>query len=130
MHCKLRKKHCKFAYLSVYIFFSSFLDVQLCTQIFKSGIPENSIVDILLQSCFIIFLPFFCFRCNHDVRNKLGTRLEKLDKIPFKGLLKKMGNKLSCSCGPLKIKGYRYDASKEPWGQMMQNATDDRHIIR
>ena len=78
-------------------------------------------------------LPLFFvnFRCNHDVRNKLGTRLEKLDKIPFKGLLKKMGNKLSCSCGPLKIKAYRYDATKEPWGQMMQNATtDERHIIR
>ncbi len=28
-----------------------------------------------------------------------------------------MGNKLSCSCGPLKIKGYRYDPSQEPWGQ-------------
>ena len=75
---------------------------------------------------------FLIFRCNHDVRNKLGTRLEKFDKTPFKGLLKKMGNKLSCSCGPVKIKGYRYDASKEPWGQMIQNATsaDDRHIIR
>ena len=74
---------------------------------------------------------FFSHRCNHDVRNKLGTRLEKVEKIPFKGLLKKMGNKLSCSCGPLKIKGYRYDASKEPWGQMMPNATtDERHIIR
>ena len=74
---------------------------------------------------------FSSHRCNHDVRNKLGTRLEKVEKIPFKGLLKKMGNKLSCSCGPLKIKGYRYDASKEPWGQMMPNATtDERHIIR
>jgi hypothetical protein len=26
-----------------------------------------------------------------------------------------MGNKLSCSCGPLKIKGYRYDSKGEPW---------------
>ena len=26
-----------------------------------------------------------------------------------------MGNKLSCSCGPLKIKGYRFDPGSEPW---------------
>jgi hypothetical protein len=59
--------------------------------------------------------------CNHDVRNKLGTRLVGLEKLPFKGLLKKMGNKLSCSCGPLKIKGYRYDGKDQPWAQMMQD---------
>jgi hypothetical protein len=58
-----------------------------------------------------------------------------IEKIPFKGLLKKMGNKLSCSCGPLKIKGYRYDSGKEPWGQVMPNsngglAEAERHVIR
>ncbi len=51
-----------------------------------------------------------------------------------------MGNKLSCSCGPVKIKGgYRYD-TKEPWGShntsaVMGNgrsavaADDPRHVI-
>ena len=57
----------------------------------------------------------FC-RCSHDARNKLGARLTTVkSKGPIKGLLKKMGNKLSCSCGPLKIKGYRFDPGSEPW---------------
>eukprot|EP00095_Tigriopus_kingsejongensis_P000342 maker-scaffold194_size270518-snap-gene-1.27 protein:Tk00342 transcript:maker-scaffold194_size270518-snap-gene-1.27-mRNA-1 annotation:"hypothetical protein TcasGA2_TC013482" len=56
-------------------------------------------------------------QCGHDTRNKLGTRLINSKNAPFKGLLKKMGNKLSCSCGPLKIKGYRFDANAEPWAQ-------------
>ena len=73
---------------------------------------------------------FLVLVCNEE-SSAITSDLEKVEKIPFKGLLKKMGNKLSCSCGPLKIKGYRYDASKEPWGQMMPNATtDERHIIR
>jgi hypothetical protein len=56
------------------------------------------------------------FRCSHDARNKLGARLTTVkSKGPIKGLLKKMGNKLSCSCGPLKIKGYRFDPGSEPW---------------
>ena len=51
-----------------------------------------------------------CGRAGCDTRNKLGTRLISGAKhAPFKGLLRKMGNKLSCSCGPLKIKGYRLD---------------------
>ena len=55
-------------------------------------------------------------RCSHDARNKLGARLTTVkSKGPIKGLLKKMGNKLSCSCGPLKIKGYRFDPGSEPW---------------
>ena len=55
---------------------------------------------------------FFHFRCGHDTRNKLGTRLIAAKNAPFKGLLRKMGNKLSCSCGPLKIKGYRLDGQE------------------
>ena len=56
------------------------------------------------------------YRCSHDARNKLGARLTTVkSKGPIKGLLKKMGNKLSCSCGPLKIKGYRFDPGSEPW---------------
>ena len=46
----------------------------------------------------------------------MGTRLIAAKNAPFKGLLRKMGNKLSCSCGPLKIKGYRIDGGgQEPW---------------
>ena len=52
---------------------------------------------------------FRCGRAGCDTRNKLGTRLISAKHAPFKGLLRKMGNKLSCSCGPLKIKGYRLD---------------------
>ena len=61
----------------------------------------------------------------------MGTRLGGIEKLPFKGLLKKMGNKLSCSCGPLKIKGYRYDAKGEPWAAQMMQDPDGRqaHVI-
>ena len=47
-------------------------------------------------------------------------------KAPFGGLLKKMGNKLSCSCGPLKIKGYRFDTNNEPWANQPAAATRRR----
>ena len=47
------------------------------------------------------------FSCHHDTRNKIASRLVTNKKSPFKGFFAKMGNKLSCSCGPLKIKGYR-----------------------
>ena len=46
--------------------------------------------------------------CHHDTRNKIASRLVTNKKSPFKGFFAKMGNKLSCSCGPLKIKGYRW----------------------
>ena len=66
------------------------------------------------------------FSCGHDARSKLGARLStasgagqggggalmgmagmggKAPKGPIKGLLKKMSSKLSCSFGPLKVKG-------------------------
>ena len=66
---------------------------------------------------FYVFNNFFIyFRCSHDARNKLGARLTTAKtKGPIKGLLKKMGNKLSCSCGPVKIKGYSIDPGGEPW---------------
>ena len=68
----------------------------------------------------------FFFSCGHDARSKLGARLStasgagqggggalmgmagmggKAPKGPIKGLLKKMSSKLSCSFGPLKVKG-------------------------
>jgi hypothetical protein len=50
-------------------------------------------------------------------------------KAPFGGLLKKMGNKLSCSCGPIKIKGYRFDTTNEPWAQQA-NASNRRRSAR
>ena len=41
-----------------------------------------------------------------------------------------MGNKLSCSCGPLKIKGYRYDSKGEPWhAQMIDETGRQAHVI-
>jgi hypothetical protein len=55
-------------------------------------------------------------------------------KAPFGGLLKKMGNKLSCSCGPLKIKGYRFDSNAEPWAQqstaMQRRRPDGGNLLR
>ena len=70
---------------------------------------------LFLAKCDMISSLVYC-RCSHDARNKLGARLTTVkSKGPIKGLLKKMGNKLSCSCGPLKIKGYRFDPGSEPW---------------
>lgn len=43
-----------------------------------------------------------------------------------------MGNKLSCSCGPLKIKGYRYDSKDGPWAQMLQDdplSRSAQHVV-
>ena len=75
---------------------------------------------------FIIIKNGIFFSCGHDARSKLGARLStasgagqggggalmgmagmggKAPKGPIKGLLKKMSSKLSCSFGPLKVKG-------------------------
>ena len=65
--------------------------------------------QVLRKSLICFFLCLSFSRCNHDgFRTKLGARLVGVEKLPFKGLLRKMGSKLSCSCGPLKIKGYRF----------------------
>ncbi|TRY77127.1 hypothetical protein TCAL_15972 [Tigriopus californicus] len=82
--------------------------------------PPSQCLNRLDQS------PLVYFRCGHDARNKIGTRLINSKNAPFKGLLKKMGNKLSCSCGPLKIKGYRFDANAEPWAQHSQQANNSQ----
>ena len=37
-----------------------------------------------------------------------------------------MGNKLSCSCGPLKIKGYRFD---DPWAANTRTRRNG-HLLR
>nr|XP_040575914.1 protein still life, isoform SIF type 1-like isoform X14 [Lepeophtheirus salmonis] len=71
-------------------------------------------------------------RCGHDTRNKLGTRLISAKNVPLKGFLKKMGNKLSCSCGPLKINSYRFEAGKEPWQaphQPSRRRTGDGNLL-
>eukprot|EP00090_Calanus_glacialis_P043179 TRINITY_DN7639_c0_g1_i2.p1 TRINITY_DN7639_c0_g1~~TRINITY_DN7639_c0_g1_i2.p1 ORF type:complete len:2132 (+),score=281.42 TRINITY_DN7639_c0_g1_i2:95-6490(+) len=64
--------------------------------------------------------------CHHDTRNKIGSRLVTIKKSPFKGFFQKMGNKLSCSCGPLKIKGYRFD---DPWAANPRTRRDG-HLLR
>ena len=69
---------------------------------------------------------FSCFSCHHDTRNRLGSKLEKIKKSPFKGFFQKMGNKLSCSCGPLKIKGYRFD---DPWAANTRTRRNG-HLLR
>ena len=66
------------------------------------------------------------FSCHHDTRNRLGSKLEKIKKSPFKGFFQKMGNKLSCSCGPLKIKGYRFD---DPWAANTRTRRNG-HLLR
>ena len=71
------------------------------------GTPSST--QVLRKSLICFFLCLSFSRCNHDgFRTKLGARLVGVEKLPFKGLLRKMGSKLSCSCGPLKIKGYRF----------------------
>ena len=67
-----------------------------------------------------------CFSCQHDTRNKIGSRLVTIKKSPFKGFFQKMGNKLSCSCGPLKIKGYRFD---DPWAANTRTRRNG-HLLR
>ena len=52
--------------------------------------------------------------------------MEKIKKSPFKGFFQKMGNKLSCSCGPLKIKGYRFD---DPWAANTRTRRNG-HLLR
>ncbi|XP_023339770.1 uncharacterized protein LOC111710006 [Eurytemora carolleeae] len=64
--------------------------------------------------------------CQHDTRNKLGSRLITIKKSPFRGFFQKMGTKLSCSCGPLKIKGYRFD---DPWATNTRSKRDG-HLLR
>jgi len=64
--------------------------------------------------------------CHHDTRNKIASRLVTNKKSPFKGFFAKMGNKLSCSCGPLKIKGYRFD---DPWAANTRTRRDG-HLLR
>ena len=81
--------------------------------------------------CSIFFnIPFywniFRFSCHHDTRNRIGSKLEKIKKSPFKGFFQKMGNKLSCSCGPLKIKGYRFD---DPWAANTRTRRNG-HLLR
>ena len=70
--------------------------------------------------------PDSCFSCQHDTRNKIGSRLVTIKKSPFKGFFQKMGNKLSCSCGPLKIKGYRFD---DPWAANTRTRRNG-HLLR
>ena len=82
------------------------------------------------------------FRCSHDARNKLGARLTGAVKTkgPIKGLLKKMGSKLSCSCGPLKIKGgYRFNEphAGEPFNTrvattagVLSRRSKDGHLLK
>jgi hypothetical protein len=56
----------------------------------------------------------------------LGSRLITIKKSPFRGFFQKMGSKLSCSCGPLKIKGYRFD---DPWAANTRTRRDG-HLLR
>ena len=73
-----------------------------------------------------LYSPGSCFSCQHDTRNKIGSRLVTIKKSPFKGFFQKMGNKLSCSCGPLKIKGYRFD---DPWAANTRTRRNG-HLLR
>lgn len=113
------------AVLSMIIFFSA------CTALI-TYLDVRSRGDLTLNQSSVLCSniddqsPLVRFRCGHDARNKIGTRLINSKNAPFKGLLKKMGNKLSCSCGPLKIKGYRFDANAEPWAQHPQQANNSQ----
>ena len=88
--------------------------------------PEYLLVVVGETSHKILFWYIFFFSCHHDTRNRLGSKLEKIKKSPFKGFFQKMGNKLSCSCGPLKIKGYRFD---DPWAANTRTRRNG-HLLR
>jgi hypothetical protein len=101
--------------------------MEICYSSIKTMYHGCFSAHLLLQKLILnYYLIVFFFSCHHDTRNKLGSRLITIKKSPFRGFFQKMGNKLSCSCGPLKIKGYRFD---DPWAANTRTRRDG-HLLR